>query len=712
MTRLAMPRLYISLFCLFAAFYSSAHADLSDGLIGYWPLDGDALDHSVNQNDGTLLASASFVDNPTGSGQVLQNQAGAADTGHVQVGLPSTFHPGEGVVGFTTSGAFWVMFDDREGLENAPDWQELLGESPGILYVSRNLGSDRLYTMVKSVENGHISTKNTWPKSTPSSLSSEGRWYHIAWTFHSHNQGGEGHFRWYIDGVLNVEHTYGLQTKNTSDFRIGADYANRACNSKIAEVRLYDRILTETEVYELATTSRLSAGNYPAWWQIPTEGSLELAYALGTPEADYAPVAVGQLKYLAAKARDELDAVLAPVGGAGPEITAMVNAFSSGAPSDHGVANLGQLKFVASKFYDRFAEVGYQPGSIGWNTDIVLNKGAGDNSPLYPWKDDQTSENLSIALIGQSKFLFAWNLLPYINEDSNPSDGIPDWHIFYAQNLPTGEDYDGDTIPNEIEIATGTDPLNSDTDNDNIPDDVDPFPNNPPAHPLFITITNPIDGSTVLTSSIGATAQVTCNAGLEYVRINERLVFSSNDTFATILQFDEGLHQIRVTARSLEGVVENETVFFTVDAEPPSITIVNVLDNEVFNVPNVFVRARSDSDSLAVTINGSNAMRDGFFYSTWITLSSESNVITASFDDSGTIRSDSISVIYDEPAPTQDSDGDGVPDITDYFPNDPDEWSDTDGDGTGDNSDPDQSPDIPEVQIDSPADGAVLNLYS
>ena len=405
MTRLAMPRLYISLFCLFAAFYSSAHADLSDGLVGYWPLDGDALDHSQSQNDGTLLTGASFVDNPTGSGQVLQNQAGAADTGHVQVGLPSSFHPGEDVVGFTTSGAFWVMFDDREGLETAPDWQELLGESPGILYVSRNLGSDRLYTMVKTIENGHVSTKNTWPKSTPSSLSSEGRWYHIAWTFHSHNQGGEGHFRWYIDGVLNVEHTYGLQTKNTSDFRIGADYANRACNSKIAEVRLYDRILTETEVYELATTSRLSAGNYPAWWQIPTEGSLELAYALGTPEADYSPVAVGQLKYLAAKARDELDAVLAPVGGAGPEITAMVNAFSSGAPSDHGVANLGQLKYLSSKFFDRFAAIGFAPGSAGWPTGMTLNPSTG-----YPWAQNITPTNAAPANLGQAKNLFSWDL--------------------------------------------------------------------------------------------------------------------------------------------------------------------------------------------------------------------------------------------------------------------------------------------------------------
>jgi YVTN family beta-propeller protein len=37
--------------------------------------------------------------------------------------------------------------------------------------------------------------------------------------------------------------------------------------------------------------------------------------------------------------------------------------------------------------------------------------------------------------------------------------------------------------------------------------------------------------------------------------------------------------------------------------------------------------------------------------------------------------------------PTLDSDGDGVPDVSDAFPNDPTEWADTDHDGHGDNSD-------------------------
>ena len=41
----------------------------------------------------------------------------------------------------------------------------------------------------------------------------------------------------------------------------------------------------------------------------------------------------------------------------------------------------------------------------------------------------------------------------------------------------------------------------------------------------------------------------------------------------------------------------------------------------------------------------------------------------------------------DDPPPAMDTDGDGVPDDEDAFPNDPDEDTDTDGDGTGDNAD-------------------------
>lgn len=48
-----------------------------------------------------------------------------------------------------------------------------------------------------------------------------------------------------------------------------------------------------------------------------------------------------------------------------------------------------------------------------------------------------------------------------------------------------------------------------------------------------------------------------------------------------------------------------------------------------------------------------------------------------------------------------DTDGDGVPDAEDAFPEDPDEWKDTDGDGIGDNADKDKDGDGKDNDVDA-----------
>jgi hypothetical protein len=53
--------------------------------------------------------------------------------------------------------------------------------------------------------------------------------------------------------------------------------------------------------------------------------------------------------------------------------------------------------------------------------------------------------------------------------------------------------------------------------------------------------------------------------------------------------------------------------------------------------------------------------------------------------------------------PAVDSDGDGVPDDQDVFPDDPTEWADSDGDGVGDNAD--DFPDDPTETTDTDGDG-------
>jgi hypothetical protein len=77
-------------------------------------------------------------------------------------------------------------------------------------------------------------------------------------------------------------------------------------------------------------------------------------------------------------------------------------------------------------------------------------------------------------------------------------------------------------------------------------------------------------------------------------------------------------------------------------------------------------------------------------------------------DPHGLTSADTCLVLVTPAAPV-DSDGDGVPDTSDAFPQDPDEWEDADGNGTGDNADAtaNHAPDQPDII--SPEDGDTVS---
>jgi len=60
-----LKRIILSLMCVFLlvfAFVNYANADLDDGLVAYYPFDGDATDSSGNGHDGTVYGATLVVD--------------------------------------------------------------------------------------------------------------------------------------------------------------------------------------------------------------------------------------------------------------------------------------------------------------------------------------------------------------------------------------------------------------------------------------------------------------------------------------------------------------------------------------------------------------------------------------------------------------------------------------------------------------------------
>lgn len=87
----------------------------------------------------------------------------------------------------------------------------------------------------------------------------------------------------------------------------------------------------------------------PAWWR---ETGTRIIDETGA-ENNYGPANLGQLKNVATQAKTHLDTALAPIGGAGPDVDAVVNPFVSDPASNYSPANIGQLKALAAPFYDR-----------------------------------------------------------------------------------------------------------------------------------------------------------------------------------------------------------------------------------------------------------------------------------------------------------------------------------------------------------------------
>ena len=272
----------IALLSLLALSANLAHADtvdLNDGLIGYWPLNGDTMDYSpaagrgLDSNDdpipashGTLLGDAHFTSKPgTGAvGQVLQAVYHTEpNVGHMQVIMPAELVPPTSGYDYEGSGAFWVWFDTNTGSASHNSYQGLLKHIPGIGNIRWFRTHDCIITQMRD-----LSAANTWLKSPEEgdlTVANTGQWYHIAWTLDTTQSTG-GHFRYYINGVADpITYTDIRNGPSSTDFRIAADPYNYSNDLKMAEVRLYDRILNADEIAALADETAFLAADAPPY---------------------------------------------------------------------------------------------------------------------------------------------------------------------------------------------------------------------------------------------------------------------------------------------------------------------------------------------------------------------------------------------------------------------------------------------------------------
>jgi hypothetical protein len=163
----------------------------------------------------------------------------------------------------------------------------------------------------------------------------------------------------------------------------------------------------------------------PGWWG-------QRGVTSEDPAADFSPANQGQLKWIAAQAREEMDAMLAELGGAGSNVAALVDGFS--AANDYVPPNQGQLKYLAQPFYDRIATLAVVAPSL-------TNAYPEGVTPPYPWAPGTLDDaDFAPVNVGQVKFVFSFDF-------DRDADEMPDW---------MSADSDGDGYADGLEIRLGS----------------------------------------------------------------------------------------------------------------------------------------------------------------------------------------------------------------------------------------------------------------
>lgn len=222
----------------------------------------------------------------------------------------------------------------------------------------------------------------------------------------------------------------------------GDSNTNRANSLTVSEVGVFipgtAHIATVTAKGGILNFS----GTAPAWWSSAGYGFLDSSAGTDNSLAN-----IGQLKYVASRAKAYLDFYLNKMGGAGTAINSMCY-FSNN--DNFAPVAVGQLKNVANLFYVRLNAVDSPSRSL-------------------PWSGTTNLENAAPITIGQLKCAFSFQFSAAFLSNNPGSMSLALWLACYGlvgtgPDDPTDSDFDG--LKDVLEYEAGTDPTDPDSDDD------------------------------------------------------------------------------------------------------------------------------------------------------------------------------------------------------------------------------------------------------
>ena len=228
---------------LFAMTTASAQVNLSNGLVGCYPLDNNRLDYSGNANNGTASGGTGFTTDRLGNPNSAASFGGTGNAGKITI-------PPSASLTFATgcTFAFWARVNSAtgqfgNGSIGAGGSQCLFakgGDAGGGLWqLSRFAGN----TLTNEI--GNNSTPTLTGTFTPYALN---QWFHYVVTMDAN-----GH-NIYVNGVLqssnsNAANFAAMTTRNLVLGRFNSDWY--ALNGALDEFRVYNRVINNAEILAL-----------------------------------------------------------------------------------------------------------------------------------------------------------------------------------------------------------------------------------------------------------------------------------------------------------------------------------------------------------------------------------------------------------------------------------------------------------------------------
>ncbi|MFZ2726836.1 MAG: LamG domain-containing protein [Methylococcaceae bacterium] len=219
----------IFLFVLGSLIHLPALANLNDGLVAYYPFNGNANDESGNNLNGIENGTINYVQGKLG--QALQFDGIST---YINSGNSSLFNVNQHSI------IAWINY------KQLSDYKVIVGKVNPYIYeaIGLGIGPDGTLDTGFATDNevNHLLISNIIPSN---------QWHFVVMTY-------DGAFvRFYIDGTFtNSYPRTGIVRVNTNNLTIGRHGGdNRAAdaffNGLIDEARIYNRALTDTEIQEL-----------------------------------------------------------------------------------------------------------------------------------------------------------------------------------------------------------------------------------------------------------------------------------------------------------------------------------------------------------------------------------------------------------------------------------------------------------------------------